>query len=362
MFMLVLGPIGGQRVTRTRYGEVMRIGILTGGGDCPGLNAAIRAVVKRGTAEHGCSIIGFRNGWQGVIDGDARPLTRDDVSGILVEGGTMLGTARCHPHKVPGGMEAVRDTIINEKLDGIICIGGDGTLKAAGKVSEATGVPVIGIPKTIDNDVVGTDAAIGFDTAVSVATEAIDRLHSTAESHNRVMVVELMGRHSGWIAVTAGMAGGADIILAPEEPFDIEVIAKKIKHRHRYKNFSIVAVAEGAVPAEGTYWTGAQTIDDRGNPIAGSIGHEVTKAIEELTGFSTRLTVLGYVQRGGIPTAADRLLATRMGVAAIDGIVAGQSGKFTALEGEHIVLKDFSVMSGKTKWVPKDLLESAWGL
>lgn len=340
----------------------MRIGILTGGGDCPGLNAAIRAVVKRGTAEHGCSIIGFRNGWQGVIDGDARPLTRDDVSGILVEGGTMLGTARCHPHKVEGGMDAVKETVLNEKLDGIICIGGDGTLKAAGKVSDAVGIPVVGIPKTIDNDVVGTDTAIGFDTAVTVATEAIDRLHSTAESHNRVMVVELMGRHSGWIAVTAGMAGGADIILAPEEPFDIEAIAKKIKHRHRYKNFSIVAVTEGAVPAEGSHWTGAATIDDKGNPIAGSIGAEATKAIESLTGFPTRLTVLGYVQRGGIPTAADRLLATRMGIAAVDAIVAGESGKFAALQGEKIVMRDFSVMSGKTKWVPKELLEAAWGL
>ncbi len=340
----------------------MRVGILTGGGDCPGLNAAIRAVVKRGTAEHGCSIVGFRNGWQGVIDGEARQLTRDDVSGILVDGGTILGTARCHPHKVEGGMDAVKDTFANENLDAIICIGGDGTLKAAGKVSTATGVPVIGIPKTIDNDVVGTDVSIGFDTAVTVATEAIDRLHSTAESHNRVMVVELMGRHSGWIAVTAGMAGGADIILAPEDPFDIEVIAKKIKHRHRYKNFSIVAVAEGAVPAEGTAWNGGATLDDRGNPIAGSIGAEVTKHIEQLTGFSTRLTVLGYVQRGGIPTAADRLLATRFGIAAIDAVVAGESHKFTALNGEDIVLQDFSVMSGKTKWVPTPLLKAAWGL
>lgn len=340
----------------------MRIGILTGGGDCPGLNAAIRAVVKRGTSEHGCSIVGFRNGWQGVIDGDARPLDRDDVSGILVAGGTMLGTARCHPHKVEGGMDAVRDTVANEKLDGLICIGGDGTLKAAGKVSEATGVPVIGIPKTIDNDVVGTDASIGFDTAVSIATEAIDRLHSTAESHNRVMVVELMGRHSGWIAVTAGIAGGADIILAPEEPFDIDAIAKRIKHRHKHSNFSIVAVAEGAIPAEGTSWTGAATIDDKGNPIAGSIGTEVTKAIEAATGFPSRLTVLGYVQRGGIPTAADRVLGTRFGVAAIDAMVAGESGKFTALEGSEILLKDFSVMMGKTKWVPKQLLETAQGL
>ncbi|MFO7243384.1 MAG: ATP-dependent 6-phosphofructokinase [Actinomycetes bacterium] len=340
----------------------MRIGVLTGGGDCPGLNAAIRAVVKRGTSEHGCSIVGFRNGWQGVIDGDARPLDRDDVSGILVVGGTMLGTARCHPHKVEGGMEAVKDTVANENIDGFICIGGDGTLKAAGKVAQATGIPVIGIPKTIDNDVVGTDAAIGFDTAVSIATEAIDRLHSTAESHNRVMVVEVMGRHSGWIAVTAGIAGGADIILAPEEPFDIDAIVKRIKHRPRNNSFSIVAVAEGAIPAEGTSWKGGKTIDEKGNPIAGSIGAEVTKAIEEATGFSTRLTVLGYVQRGGVPTAADRVLGTRFGVAAVDALVAGESGKFTALEGSEIVLKDFSVMMGKTKWVPKQLLDTARGL
>lgn len=340
----------------------MRIGVLTGGGDCPGLNAAIRAVVKRGTAEHGCAILGFKNGWQGVIDGDFLELSRDDVSGILVEGGTMLGTARCHPHKVEGGIQAVADTIKHEKLDGIICIGGDGTLKAAGKVHEATGIPVIGIPKTIDNDVVGTDMSIGFDTAVTVATEAIDRLHSTAESHNRVMVVELMGRHSGWIAVTAGMAGGADIILAPEEPFDIDDVIGRIKHRHRYKNFSIVAVAEGAIPAEGTRWDGGKTIDEKGNPIAGSIGHEITKAIEAGTGFPTRLTVLGYVQRGGVPTASDRLLGTRFGIAAIDALIAGETGKFTALEGEHIVLKDFKVMMGKTKWVPQDLLDAARGL
>jgi phosphofructokinase-like protein len=337
----------------------MRIGILTGGGDCPGLNAAIRAVVKRGTAELGCSIVGFRNGWQGVIDGDAIPLSRNDVSGILVAGGTMLGTARCHPHKVVGGLDAVKETAENEKLDGFICIGGDGTLKAAGKVSQATGLPVIGIPKTIDNDVVGTDAAIGFDTAVSIATEAIDRLHSTAESHNRVMVVELMGRHSGWIAVTAGIAGGADIILAPEVPFDIDLIAKKIKHRHRYKNFSIVAVAEGAVPAPESHWTGKPTIDEKGNPIAGSIGHEVTKAIEAATGFSTRLTVLGYVQRGGVPTAADRLLATRFGVAAIDAITSGETGKYTALQGDSVVLEPFETMMGKTKWVPEELLATA---
>ncbi|WP_084103920.1 6-phosphofructokinase [Demequina sp. NBRC 110056] len=339
----------------------MRVGILTGGGDCPGLNAAIRAVVKRGTAEHGMSIVGFRNGWEGVINGDAVPLTRDDVSGILVHGGTMLGTARCHPHKVDGGIEAVHQTVEDEKLDALICIGGDGTLRAASKVNKS-GVPVIGIPKTIDNDVVGTDSSIGFDTAVTIATEAIDRLHSTAESHNRVMVVELMGRHCGWIAVTAGIAGGADIILAPESPFDIEQIGKKIRHRHRYKDFSIVAVAEGAVPAEGSGWDASDTLDEKGNPIAGQVGAQVTRAIERVTGFPTRLTTLGYVQRGGVPTAADRLLATRFGVAAIDAAFEKNYGTFTALRGEHVEMLDFSVMAGKTKYVPEDLLETAWGL
>ncbi len=340
----------------------MRIGVLTGGGDCPGLNAAIRAIVKRGVAEHGSSIVGFRNGWQGVIDGDATPLTREDVSGILVEGGTMLGTARCHPHQVEGGLEAVQETAQNENLDAIICIGGDGTLKAASKVHDKTGVPVVGIPKTIDNDVVGTDLSIGFDTALMIATEAIDRLHSTAESHNRVMVVELMGRHCGWIAVSAGIAGGADIILAPESPFDIELIARKIKHRHRHKNFSIVAVAEGAIPAEGTSWDASPTLDEKGNPIAGQIGHHITKKIEELTGFPSRLTVLGYTQRGGVPTATDRLLATRFGVAAIDAVHAGNTGTFAALRGEEIVMRPFDVMAGKTKYVPDELLQTAWNL
>lgn len=339
----------------------MHIGLLTGGGDCPGLNAAIRAIVKRGIAEHGVSIVGFNNGWRGVIDGDAHPLTREDVSGILIDGGTMLGTARCHPHKVEGGIEAVLETAQNENLDALICIGGDGTLKAASKVHKA-GVPVVGIPKTIDNDVVGTDVAIGFDTAVSIATEAIDRLHSTAESHNRVMVVELMGRHCGWIAVSAGIAGGADIILAPEEPFDIDEIAKRIKHRHRHRNFSIVAVAEGAIPAEGSAWKPVATLDARGNPISGQIGTQLTQAIEDATGFPTRLTVLGYTQRGGVPTAADRLLATRFGVAAIDAAVAGHTGVFTALRGEHVEMLPFKVMAGKTKYVSQEFLATAAGL
>jgi len=311
--------------------------------------------------EHGVSVVGFRNGWQGVIDGDAMPLDRTDVSGILVQGGTMLGTARCHPHEVENGLQRVAEVVEAENLDALICIGGDGTLKAASKVAK-TGVRVIGIPKTIDNDVVGTDASIGFDTAVAIATEAIDRLHSTAESHNRVMVVELMGRNCGWIAVTAGIAGGADIILAPEEPFDIAAVARKIQHRHRSKNFSIIAVAEGARPAEGSPWNQPTSLDEKGNPIAGQIGQEVTRELQERTGFEARLTVLGYVQRGGIPTAADRLLGTRFGIAAIDAVVAGDTDKYTALRGENIVLAPFSEMAGKTKFVPASLLATARGL
>lgn len=340
----------------------MRIGILTGGGDCPGLNAAIRAVVKRGTSEHGHSIVGFRNGWRGFLDGESIPLDRNDVRGLLVHGGTMLGTARCHPHEEPGGLQRAQEVVDAEKLDAIICIGGDGTLTAASKVGEL-GVPVIGIPKTIDNDVVGTDVSIGFDTAVMVATEAIDRLHSTAESHNRVMVVEVMGRHCGWIAVSAGIAGGADIILAPEEPFDIEKVAKRIQHRHRsQQSFSIVAVAEGAKPEASSDWKLDSTMDARGNPIAGEIGAQVTRELQARTGYEARLTVLGYVQRGGIPTATDRLLATRMGVAAIDAASKGVSQKFTAARGEHIVMEDLSVSAGKTKYVSRELLDATKGL
>lgn len=339
----------------------MRVGLLTGGGDCPGLNAAIRAIIKRGIGEHGVSVVGFRNGWQGVIDGATISFESKDVSGILTQGGTILGTARHHPHQVENGLQRVQEVVEAENLSALICIGGDGTLSAAAQVA-ASGVRVIGIPKTIDNDVVGTDISIGFDTARSIATEAIDRLHTTAESHNRVMVVELMGRHCGWIAVTAGIAGGADIILAPEEPFDIAAIAKRIQHRHHHKNFSIVAVAEGALPAPGTSWNQPATYDSKGNPISGQIGQEVTRELHERTGFETRLTVLGYVQRGGVPTAADRLLGTQFGIAAIDAVVAGETGKFTALRGESIVLAPFSEMAGKRKYVPASLLAAAKGL
>ena len=313
----------------------MRIGLLTGGGDVPGLNAAIRAVVKHGMS-YGHTIVGFRNGWRGVVEGDVHDLTRSDVRNVLPLGGTMLGTARFHPHRTEGGLEAVCSTLEAEKVEALVCIGGDGTMHAAHKVAE-TGVRIVGIPKTIDNDVWGTDRSIGFDTAVSVATEAVDRIHTTAESHNRVMIVEVMGRHAGWIAVTAGIAGGAEIVLTPEEPFDIEQVVKRLQHRHRaHASFSIVVVAEGAVPAEGTAMEYTTQVGKFGEIIAGAIGERVKREIAERTGFDTRVTVLGHVQRGGRPSAFDRLLATRMGAYATDRLLAGETGKMVALRGSKL--------------------------
>ncbi|MBN9375267.1 MAG: 6-phosphofructokinase, partial [Cellulomonas sp.] len=312
----------------------MRVGVLTGGGDVPGLNAAIRAVVKRGEGAHGHSIVGFRNGWKGVVEGDVRPLVRDELRNVLATGGTLLGTSRFHPHRNPGGVEAVLATLEQERIEALICIGGDGTLGAASEIA-AAGVRVIGIPKTIDNDVWGTDRSIGFDTAVTIATEAIDRIHTTAESHNRVMIVEVMGRHAGWIAVTSGIAGGAEIVLAPEEPFDIERIEKFLVHRHRaHASFSIVVVAEGAVPADGTAMSYQTEVGQFGEIVAGAIGERLKSEIAQRTGFDTRVTVLGHVQRGGIPTASDRILASRFGVAAIDALSEGRSDVMTALRGD----------------------------
>ncbi|OJV80175.1 MAG: 6-phosphofructokinase [Cellulomonas sp. 73-92] len=337
----------------------MRVGVLTGGGDVPGLNAAIRAVVKRGEGAHGHSIVGFRNGWKGVVEGDVRPLVRDELRNVLATGGTLLGTSRFHPHRNPGGVEAVLATLEQERIEALICIGGDGTLGAASEIA-AAGVRVIGIPKTIDNDVWGTDRSIGFDTAVTIATEAIDRIHTTAESHNRVMIVEVMGRHAGWIAVTSGIAGGAEIVLAPEEPFDIERIEKFLVHRHRaHASFSIVVVAEGAVPADGTAMSYQTEVGQFGEIVAGAIGERLKSEIAQRTGFDTRVTVLGHVQRGGIPTASDRILASRFGVAAIDALSEGRSDVMTALRGDRIELVDIADIAGKVQYVPEDLLRVA---
>jgi len=340
----------------------MRIGLLTGGGDVPGLNAAIRAVVKRGEGEHGHTIVGFRNGWRGVVDGDVTPVSRQQIRNVLPVGGTMLGTARYHPRAEDGGIEAVLATLEQERIDALICIGGDGTLHAASKVAEA-GVKIVAIPKTIDNDVFGTDQSIGFDTAVWIATEAIDRLHTTAESHNRVMVVEVMGHHAGWIAVTSAIAGGAEVVLTPEEPFDIEKIVKYLKHRHRsHASFSIVVVAEGAVPLKGSAMDYEVPVGKFGEIVAGAIGERVKNEIEQRTGFDARLTVLGHVQRGGSPTPTDRILGSRFGVAAVDAITRGESDVMTALRGEDIVMVPLPEIAGKIKVVPADLLDVARAL
>lgn len=337
----------------------MRIGLLTGGGDCPGLNAVIRAVVKHGVGTHGHTIIGFRNGWRGVVDGDVVPLGRPDIRGVLPLGGTILGTARFHPHRVEGGLDAVTATLEAERIDALVCIGGDGTLTAAGEVARA-GVPVVAIPKTIDNDVAGTDLSVGFDTAVTIATEAIDRVHTTAESHNRVMVVEVMGRHAGWIAVNAGIAGGAEVVLAPEEPFELDDVVRFLRHRHRaHASFSIVVVAEGAAPREGGSWEYRTELGRHGEIVAGAVGERLASELEARTGFETRVTILGHVQRGGTPTAADRILGSRFGVAAVDAVSVGRTGVMTALRAEQVVEVPLEEVAGKVKLVPEELLRAA---
>ncbi|WP_426595632.1 6-phosphofructokinase [Cellulomonas sp. McL0617] len=340
----------------------MRVGLLTGGGDVPGLNAAIRAVVKRGEGEYGHSIIGFRNGWRGVVDGFSVPLSRQHIRNQLAVGGTLLGTARYHPHASDGGLDAVLSTLESERIETLICIGGDGTLHAASKVAEA-GVRIIAIPKTIDNDVWGTDQSIGFDTAVGIATEAIDRIHTTAESHNRVMIVEVMGRHAGWIAAESGIAGGAELVLTPEQPFDIDKIERFLKHRHRaHASFSIIVVAEGAVPAEGTSMDYQTQLGKFGDIVAGAIGERLKIEIEKRTGFDTRTVVLGHIQRGGIPSHFDRVLGSRFGVAAIDAASQGMSNVMTALRGETVQMISLDEVAGKVKYVPDELLAVARAL
>jgi 6-phosphofructokinase 1 len=335
----------------------VRVGLLTGGGDVPGLNAVIRAVVKRGVGEYGHTIVGFRNGWKGLAEGDVVPLGRQDIRNMLPVGGTLLGTARFHPHRSDGGIDAVLTTLEAERIDALICVGGDGTLHAASKVAEH-GVRIVAVPKTIDNDVWGTDASIGFDTAVSIATEAVDRIHTTAESHNRVMIVEVMGRDAGWIATAAGIAGGAELVLVPEDPFDIDKVVRFLRHRHRaHASFSIIVVAEGAVPAEGTSMSYETPVGRFGEIVAGAIGERLKAEIEQRTGFDTRVTVLGHVQRGGTPSPTDRILGSRFGVAAIDAVSAGKGSVMTALRGDAVELVPLDEIAGKVKRVPRDLLE-----
>jgi ATP-dependent phosphofructokinase / diphosphate-dependent phosphofructokinase len=328
----------------------MRIGLLTGGGDCPGLNAAIRTVVGYGGGEHGASVIGFRDGWRGVLEGDADELTIDDVRGILPRGGTILGTSGVQPHRVDGGPAMVRDALAAYRLEGFIVLGGEGTLGEAVRLA----VPVVGIPKTIDNDIPGTDASIGFHTAAQVATELVDRLYSTAESHERVMVCEVMGRHAGWIAYMAGVGAGADVILIPEHRFDIERVCRRIREVSMRRSFAIVVVAEGAVPAEGSLRVPEYPIDPNGFPRLGGIGSVIAEEIGRRTGYETRVTVLGHVQRGGSPVAFDRVLATRLARHAIDEALAGRWGSMVGLHGIDVRATPIADVRG-THTVPAEL-------
>jgi 6-phosphofructokinase 1 len=317
----------------------MRFGVLTGGGDCPGLNAVIRAVVRKGIDVHGHGIVGFRDGWRGPLEGDSEPLTIESTRGILPRGGTILGTSRTNPFKREDGPDRIRQTMADLDLNGLIAIGGEDTLGAANRLHSDHGLNVLGVPKTIDNDIGATDVTFGFDTALQVATEAIDRLHTTAESHHRVMVVEVMGRHAGWIALYSGIAGGGDVILIPEQPFDIDEVCSLIQRRHgRGRFFSIVVAAEGALPKEGTMELVAGETDEFGHVRLGGIGHRLEQEIEQRTGYETRAVVLGHIQRGGTPTAYDRVLATRFGVAAIDAAANGEWGMMPALRGTSIDL------------------------
>jgi phosphofructokinase-like protein len=314
----------------------MRLGVLTGGGDCPGLNAVIRAVVRRGVLAHGMDFLGFQDGWRGLLDDSTQPLGIAQTTGILPRGGTILGSSGANPLLVPGGPEKVLATLEHHQVDGLVVIGGEGTLGAAVELADR-GLKIVGVPKTIDNDLGGTDVTVGFHTAVQVATDAIDRLHSTAESHDRVMVVEVMGRHAGWIAVYAGMAGGADVILIPEQPFDLAEVCRHLRHRHATRtSFSIVVVAEGAMPKDGTLELPEPPMDENGFPRLGGLATHLVPEIEERTGFQTRVTILGHVQRGGSPVAFDRVLATRFGVAAADLAAAGGWGRMVARKAQDV--------------------------
>ncbi|MBV8946426.1 MAG: 6-phosphofructokinase [Solirubrobacterales bacterium] len=331
----------------------MRIGILTGGGDCPGLNAVIRAVVRKAIDAYGDQVIGFRDGWRGVLEGSFEELTIDSTRGILPRGGTILGSSRTNPYKREDGVQRVRDTLSDFNLDGLIAIGGEDTLGVANRLT-GDGVKVIGVPKTIDNDLGGTDVTFGFDTALHIATEAIDRLHTTAESHNRILVVEVMGRTAGWIALHSGVAGGADVILIPEIPFDIDEVCRLIRRRHeRGRYFSIVVAAEGATPKDGSMEV-AQTgsTDEFGHVRLGGIGYALEREIEARTGFETRATVLGHVQRGGTPTAFDRVLATRLGLAAIDAVHDGRWGMMAALHSTQVKLVPLADAVAEVRHVP----------
>jgi ATP-dependent phosphofructokinase / diphosphate-dependent phosphofructokinase len=340
------------------YIRAVRIGVLTGGGDCPGLNAVIRAVVRKGIDDYGHAIIGFRDGWRGVLDNEYDELTIESTRGILHRGGTILGTSRTNPLKDDEGPPMVRETMRSLKLDGLIAIGGEDTLGAASLLHE-DGVSVLGVPKTIDNDLDGTDVTFGFDTALQIATEAIDRRHTTAESHHRILVVEVMGREAGWIALYSGVAGGADVILIPERPFDVDGVCAMLRRRKsRGRNFSIVVVAEGASAQDGQSVEAANELDEFGHRRLGGIGHWLESEIESRTGFETRATVLGHVQRGGTPTASDRVLATRYGLSAITAANDGRWGAMVSLRGNRIELVSLAEAVAGLRTVPLEDYEA----
>jgi phosphofructokinase-like protein len=346
----------------------MKIGILTGGGDCPGLNAVIRAVVRKGIFHYSDQFVGFLEGWRGLVEDKSMVLDLDAVSGILPRGGTILRTSRTNPSKKPDGLDRCIATIAKHKIDGLIAIGGDDTLSVAQKLYER-GVKVIGVPKTIDNDLAGTDYTFGFDTAVNVVCEAIDRVHTTAEAHNRVMVVEVMGRDAGWIALYSGIAGGADVILIPERPFDIDRVADQIRQRHeRGKYFSIVVVAEGAkFSADTNSAQGAPVLQDMGkdefgHAKLGGIANILAREIERRTGYETRAVVLGHIQRGGSPSAFDRVLASRYGIGAIDMAHHGEFGVMAALRANKIISIPLKEAIATNRTVGDDMIEMADGL
>lgn len=337
----------------------MRVGVLTGGGDCPGLNAVIRAVVRKGVKQHGFEFIGYRDGWKGPLEGVTMELGIDQCRGILPRGGTILGSSRTNPFKIENGVERIKDNLARDGVDALVAIGGEDTLGVATKLADL-GVDVVGVPKTIDNDLSGTDFTFGFDTAVNIATEAIDRLHTTAESHHRVLVVEVMGRHAGWIALHSGIAGGASMVLIPEQPFDIAEVCSQVQARFESRYAPILVVSEGAVPQEGGDMTLVSgELDAFGHVRLGGIGDRIAKEIEQRTGAEARAVVLGHVQRGGTPTAFDRWLATRFGLQAIDAVAEGDFGKMMALRGTKIIRVPLIEGTGELKLVsPEEYAEA----
>jgi 6-phosphofructokinase 1 len=337
----------------------MRIGVLTGGGDCPGLNAVIRAIVRKGVEVGSHEFVGYRDGWRGPLERESRPLGVPEVRGILPRGGTIIGASRTNPFKQDGGPRLLLDNLEADGVEGLIAIGGEDTLGAAARLHAEHGVPVVGVPKTIDNDLGATDYTFGFDTAVNIAMEAIDRLHTTADSHQRVLIVEVMGRHAGWIAFHSGLAGGANVILIPEQKFDVQRVCEYVGRRFESRFAPILVVAEGAEPEGGMPATRAEGQDEFGHVRLGGIAHWLEGEIESRTGKEARATVLGHVQRGGTPTAFDRVLATRFGLHAIDAVEAGEWGKMTALRGTEIELVALSEATAELKTVPPSLYKEA---